>query len=198
MSRGAKNMNPFHLPGKVLALQLLTVSRLLFAAAFTVVLVSMERSPTILLVCLALLALGELGDLFDGIIARRFGLVSEFGAMLDPYMDSMSRLLVYWGLASAGLVLPFVPLVMALRDVTVAHCRIILTHRGRSVAAKWSGKIKAQVQVVCSILAILGPFYWDSTGTWTVTAISWLVIVATVGSIFEYAAGAIESVRRGR
>ena len=66
---------------------------------------------------------------------------STWGAALDPYMDSFSRLIVYWTLACAGLVTPLVPLVMALRDVTVAYCRIFLARAGHTVAANWSGKI---------------------------------------------------------
>ncbi len=182
-----KNMDPLRLPRKILLFQLLTVSRLLFSLAFAMTLVLADDKPNILWICLGILVVAELTDILDGVIARRFGLVSEFGAMLDPYIDSLSRLLIYFALASNGLVLPFVPIVMALRDVTVAHLRIILTHRGRSVGAKWSGKIKATAQVTGAILAITGPLYWDFTGAWPIATISWVVIAVTVGSVIEYA-----------
>ena len=189
MSRNPRR-KPFRFTGPMIALQLFTVSRFFLALLFALILLS-KWSPAVLWTCVILLALAELTDLLDGMIARRFGLVTEFGAMLDPYIDSITRLVVFWACATAGLVLPFVPIVMALRDVTVAHFRIVLTYRGKSVGAKWSGKIKAQAQAVGGLLAVLGPFYWDSVGSWTIPLISWVVVIVTVGSVVEYARAAI-------
>ena len=194
----SRETNPFRLSPGVLAFQALTASRFFLAIVFAVILLSADWSTRILWTCFIILVIAELTDLLDGMLARRFGITSEFGAMLDPYIDSMTRLLVFWSLATAGLVLDFVPIVMALRDVTVAHLRIILIHRGRSVGAKWSGKIKAQAQTAGSLLAMLGAIYSQSLGTWMIPVISWVVVVVTVGSIVEYARAAFLSARARR
>lgn len=173
--------------------QTLTLLRLPLAAAFAGVLLSSHLSHSALIVSTVLLGLLELTDLFDGILARKIGVVSEWGAMLDPYSDSISRLTVYWALAYRGLALALVPLVMACRDVTVAYCRIILTRRGRSVSAKLSGKIKAQVQAIGSIFILLGPFYWAHVGRWTIPALSWFVVAVTLASAIEYVAAAVSA-----
>jgi CDP-diacylglycerol--glycerol-3-phosphate 3-phosphatidyltransferase len=182
--------------------QSLTLARLPLAAAFAAVLLLFDRtlpvpkSPGLLLVCATLLVLLELTDLFDGIVARKTGAVSEWGAMLDPYADSIARITVYWALAYRGLAMALVPLVMACRDVTVAYCRIILTHKRRSISAKWSGKVKAQFQSVGSILLLLGPFYWDVTGKWTLHAVSSVVAAVTAISVLEYAVAAVSASKR--
>lgn len=179
--------------------QALTLARLPLAAGFAAVLLSFDkalpipRSPAVLIVCAALLVLLELTDLFDGILARKTGSVTEWGAMLDPYADSIARITVYWALAYRGLAMALVPLVMACRDVTVAYCRILLMRSQKSVSARWSGKIKAQFQSVGSVLLLLGPLYWESTGKWTLYAISGVVAVVTAASIYEYAAAAISA-----
>jgi phosphatidylglycerophosphate synthase len=80
---------------------------------------------------------------------------------------------------------------MALRDITVAYCRITLSRFGKTVSAKRSGKIKAVFQGVGAIVIILGPLYWPYTGKWTLHLLSWLIISVTLFSIIEYAAGAI-------
>ena len=181
--------------------QALTLARLPLAAAFVAVLLSFERalpvprSPAVLIVCAVLLILLELTDLFDGILARRTGSVTEWGAMLDPYADSISRITVYWALAYRGLAMALVPLVMACRDVTVAYCRILLMRSKKSVSARWSGKVKAQFQSVGSVLLLLGPLYWEATGRWTLYAISGVVAAVTAASIYEYAAAAISASR---
>lgn len=179
------------LNSKFYFVQLLTVSRIPLAIIFGLTINFCEWSFGLLLFCLIVLSFIEISDLLDGFSARRFGIVSEWGAMLDPYADSTSRLIVFWSMASAGHALFLVPLVMALRDVTVAYSRIILTKHNKSVAAKKSGKIKAIVQGVGAYLLLLGPVYWGVTGKWTVHLFSWVVIIATAASVVEYAASAI-------
>ncbi len=180
------------------AVQALTLARLPLAAAFAALLLSFALSRPLVVVCGILLILLELTDLFDGILARKAGVVTEWGAMLDPYADSVSRITVYWALAYRGLAMAVVPLVMACRDVTAAYCRITLTRFGRSVSAKWSGKIKAQFQSIGSILLLLGPFYWEVTGKWTIDAVSWVVTVVTAASVAEYVAAAVSAARGAR
>jgi CDP-diacylglycerol--glycerol-3-phosphate 3-phosphatidyltransferase len=138
-----------------------------------------------------LLAAKELTDLLDGFIARRFGVVTEWGAALDPYMDSFSRLIVYWTLACTGLILPLVPLVMALRDVTVAYCRIFLARAGHTVAANWSGKFKAVVQATVAIVIVVEPVYEPWLGSWLASLGAWIVIVVTLASAVEYVKQAV-------
>lgn len=143
------------------------------------------------MVCLVLLGLIELTDLFDGILARRFSVVSEIGAMLDPYADSISRIVVYWGMALVSLVSPLVPLSMAFRDITVAYCRIIISRHEGTVSSNWSGKVKAGFQGIGAFIMILGPVYWPWIGTWTVTAGSGILIAVTLWSLISYARAAV-------
>jgi len=188
--------------------QTLTLARFPVAVLFATLLLSFKRSPSVLveespfvlILCAVLLVMLELTDLLDGLIARRTGVVSEWGATLDPYADSISRITVYWALAYRGFAMALVPLVMACRDVTVAYSRIVLTRSGRSVSAKRSGKIKGQVQSVGGVLILLGPFYWPYTGKWTMQALSWTIIVVTLGSVVEYVVAALaasKAVKKG-
>ena len=178
--------------------QVLTLVRVPLGLAFAVVLLYTEYSVGTLTLWLSILVLIELTDLLDGLSARRGGVVSEWGAMLDPYADSVTRLIVYWALACKGYALVLLPLVMALRDVTVAYCRIVLVRSGRTVSARWSGKIKAVVQGVGAFILAAGPAYWGYTGRWTIETGSWIVIVVTVISVVEYAAAALEASRAGK
>ena len=85
---------------------------------------------------------------------------------------------------------------MAVRDITVAYSRILLAQKSYSVSARISGKVKATVQAIGSFLALLGPFYWDYTGFWTINALSWIVISVTAFSAVEYVKDAITAIRR--
>ena len=155
----------------------------------------LTRSPDLVrvLVGLALLLLIEASDLTDGALARSRGVVSELGAMLDPYTDSFSRLVVYWTLAAAGDVLLITPLILALRDITVSYCRIVLTRRGRSVRANMSGKIKAIVQGTAACFAVAMPVLFRDDYRVYGIVLSWIVILVTATSVLQYVRAAVRA-----
>ena len=181
---------------RYILLQSMTLIRIPVAILFLVVLRYGKETTLTLVLNFVLLLIIEFSDLFDGKIARRFELVSESGATLDPFADSVSRLIVYWALGTKGLVILFVPLVMALRDITVAYSRIVLAQNNRTVSAKKSGKLKASVQAVGAFLALLGPYYWEYTGRWVFYALSWIIIALTFLSSIEYVKDALSSPKR--
>jgi CDP-diacylglycerol--glycerol-3-phosphate 3-phosphatidyltransferase len=132
--------------GRYFIVQALTGVRVALAAGAAALLTVCPLASAGAWVAVAMLTAVELTDFFDGRLARRFGVGSRFGELFDPYCDSISRLIVFYGLARADLVPLWLLLLLALRDVTVAYIRIMCLHRGRKVAARASGKIKAVVQ----------------------------------------------------
>lgn len=183
-------------PKGYFVIQSITLARIPLAILFMIVLTASSDSSFSLVISLILLLLIETTDAFDGKIARRFNLVSEYGATLDPYADSISRLIVYASLASQNLVLLLVPLSMAIRDITVAYSRILLAQKNLSVSARISGKIKAIVQASGSFFALLGPYYWSHVGHWSFYALSWIIIAVTLLSSIEYIRDAIHAIRQ--
>lgn len=176
---------------RYLFVQLLTVARVPLAILMASLLILLDSpSNSVRWLMAVLLLAGEITDALDGILARKWGVQSEFGAMLDPYADSVSRFIVYWALAQVSLALAVVPLVMALRDITVAYCRIMLVRKGRSVKANFSGKAKAVVQCVGAFCLLLSPLL-PSGQSAIVQGVSWLVIVATAASSLQYIRSAV-------
>ncbi len=176
-----------------LLVQTLTAVRVPMAIAFAVVLLSPVADSTRLPVCLVLLVLQEVSDALDGALARRLGVVSRWGQMFDPFADSVSRLIVYWALAQAGLALAVVPLVMALRDLTVAYSRLASADRGGSVSARLSGKIKALVQGLGAMFLTTAPLHASWGISWNMVSpavVSWIVLLVTAGSAAEYVVAA--------
>jgi len=182
-------------PHGYILIQSVTLARIPLAIIFSIVLQTGKFAVSTLIWSTVLLLLIEATDLLDGIFARRHSLVSEYGAMLDPFADSLSRLIIYWSLSTQGLVLFLVPLCMAIRDITVAYARILLAKKNQSVSARSSGKIKATVQAVGSFLLLFGPVYWNYTGDWTINVLSGIIITVTLLSAVEYVRDAVLSVR---
>lgn len=176
--------------------QILTITRIPLAGLFAALVLLGEPGANRLLAAFAVLALIEVSDLLDGVLARKYGVTSEYGATLDPYADSISRLIVYFSLAAGHYVLLLLPLCMALRDVTVAYSRIILAKKQLSVSAKRSGKIKALFQAIGAFLALAGPWYWAAVGRWSFYALSWILIVVTLSSAVEYVHSAVAAIKQ--
>lgn len=181
----------------------LTLSRPLLAVAFCVCLAALGRGGKLSLGVAALLVvLGlveELTDLLDGIVARRYGVASELGGILDPLADSLARLAIYFGLALAGWVTVAVPLVMVARDIIVAYTRIVQARTGGHTSARLAGKIKAVIQGVGIPLLValvwLGGAWRQDVALWGRWLVAAIVIAGTAWSTLQYVQGALPGLR---
>jgi CDP-diacylglycerol---glycerol-3-phosphate 3-phosphatidyltransferase len=170
----------------------LTFLRLLLSPVFVLVFLQPGFWPKV--AALAIVVLSELTDAFDGHLARRMGEVTDFGKLLDPLADSVSRISVFIAFMAVELIPWWMVLVFVYRDSLISTMRTVCAWRGEVVAARASGKIKAVVQAT-AIIAILVfriaselfprwiPAGWVDRGAW------WLVLAAalyTVYSLYEY------------
>jgi CDP-diacylglycerol--glycerol-3-phosphate 3-phosphatidyltransferase len=172
-----------------------TGSRLLFAAAVGMLTPFSGTRTWAIVAASALVAMAEVSDLIDGRLARRCNAVSEFGKLFDPYADSLSRLTIYWSLAVIGRCLSPVPLLMAIRDVTVSYARMILVRQKRDASALWAGKAKAVVQGTCGLALMAGPLYWGPHAKVVVWTLSLLVCAVTLWSMLAYGLAALSPTR---
>ncbi len=180
-------------PAGYYLVQAITLVRIPIVIGFAVALLTTTRETRSLTLCVALLILAELTDFFDGFVARKGGFRSEFGAMLDPYSDSISRIIVFWALACDSLVWAVVPLSLAFRDVTVAYARVQLTKVGASVGALMSGKIKALVQGIGAMWIVVTPSWVPGHSQLILDVFSAVVLVSTLASTVEYVYAAMKA-----
>jgi CDP-diacylglycerol--glycerol-3-phosphate 3-phosphatidyltransferase len=112
--------------------------------------------------CLGLVILSEASDVLDGYFARKYGQVSDFGRLMDPYADSAFRLTVLFSFA--GHAHRWMPLwmvvVLLYRDILTSVLRTFAMKRGVVVAARFSGKLKAvaEAAMIISILVVAASF----------------------------------------
>jgi len=156
----------------------LTVSRVLLGLVIYWMLANDATSWAVILVVLAIF--GEITDLADGFLARKFNMSSELGAALDPLCDSLYRLTVFLGFAAAGWIPLWLILPFAFRDIIVSYARIAAAGRGVSVGARWSGKFKAVIQGLVQI-AVLILFAMGLGTQWSI----WLVGIAAIVTLYS-------------
>lgn len=172
----------------------LTSARLLLSPVF--VLVFMQEGLWARVAALVIVVVSELTDAFDGHLARSRGEVTDFGKLLDPLADSVSRMSVFIAFMAAGLIPWWMVLIFVYRDSLISTMRTICAYRGEVVAARSSGKIKAIIQATVIIAILLGRIVsvmWSAVlpepllnqVAW------WLVLLAalyTFYSLYEYLA----------
>lgn len=115
-------------------------------------------------IVLGLVVFCELTDLADGYMARKHGLVTDLGKLLDPMADSIYRDTIFLSLAVSHQVSLFLVLPILYRDSIIQTLRTVCAYRGIVLAARWSGKIKAVVQAVVILIIIVWRIIGASNG----------------------------------
>ena len=107
-------------------------------------------------VALALVIAFEITDIADGLLARRWGQVTDLGKVLDPFADCISRFSVFLCFMFGGYAHIFMVALIFYRDIMVANIRIAGAMRGTVIQARTSGKAKAVVQAVVILTVMAG------------------------------------------
>ncbi len=124
--------------------------------------------------------IASLTDFLDGHIARKRGLVTNTGKMLDAIADKVLVNSVLIILASKGEIEAIIPVVIVVRDIIVNAIKMEAASKGKVVAAIGSGKIKTAALMVGIVLVFFGNMPFELLHY---NVAEFLLIFATVMSI---------------
>ncbi len=130
------------------------LSPLLFISFFLGEWLGFESAVLMLCSWLFFLAI-EASDLLDGMMARKLSAGSDFGKVLDPFADSVSRITYFVCFTGKGIMPFWILLLLIYRDLTVAFVRILMIKKGMAAASRLSGKIKAWVYALAGIAGMI-------------------------------------------
>lgn len=136
-----------NLPNKLTVLRILLVP--FFVAALLI------DFPLNNLVALALFGAASLTDMFDGKIARKRGLITDFGKFADPLADKIlviSALLCFVQLSLCDCV---AVIIVLFREFVVTSIRLIAAAKGKVIAANMWGKVKTVTQIVAIVCVLV-------------------------------------------
>lgn len=172
----------------------ITVARLVAVPFFAWLLVASADDTSLRTPAALLFLVAAATDLVDGELARRRGLVTSLGKLIDPIADKALTGTALIGLSWLGELPWWVTAVIVVREVAVTLLRFWVIDAG-VIPASRGGKLKTLLQVL-AITAYLLPL----TGFWA-TARAWLLaaaLVVTVVTGFDYAAKALRLRRLSR
>ena len=105
-------------------------------------------------------------DFLDGNIARKRGIVTNFGIFLDPLADKFLIFTAHIALIFSDYIIPhgtlfyhiffWCSLIIIFRELAITSMRLVTVNAsGVVVAANWLGKVKTVTQIVCIVTVIL-------------------------------------------
>lgn len=128
----------------------------------------------------------SLTDWFDGYIARRDNLVTNFGKVMDPLADKLIVTAVMLCLMVSGVFPVWCAMIILARDFLITGIRVIAVAEGISVAASMWGKVKTTIQMVSMVIAILFGASEIPVLYWIAQASIYLSTLATLISGISY------------
>jgi CDP-diacylglycerol--glycerol-3-phosphate 3-phosphatidyltransferase len=141
----------------------------------------------------AIFVITSLTDMLDGKIARKYGLITDFGKFLDPLADkfmifgALIALLSAPAYAGVRWLLVWVAAIVMLRELGVTSLRLVVASRGVVVPASWWGKIKTVSQILAVTMLIMEPaFPVFAEHPILSYAAMFMMTVTTVGSGVDY------------
>ena len=150
------------LSSKSLIVNALTLSRVPLIFVYLVFAILGNFSESYVYPLIAILAgmAAGISDFFDGMLARRWCVVSEFGKMADPLMDKVYFIVAFpslvWLAAVQGespahtVMLLVFTILWILRDQWVTFLRAVASLYHANVAAMWLGKVRTALSFPCA------------------------------------------------
>ena len=177
----------------------LTVSRLILTAIF--LLVMFVEFPFHITAALVLFVAASLTDLFDGIIARRRNLVTDFGKLMDPLADKVLICSAFIAFIELEWMPAWMVIVIVARELAITGLRLLAASKNIVLAAERQGKNKTISQITAAVALLVTHSHadWGIVGqlfafeiaghawAWWVAEISkWVAVVLTALSGFLY------------
>ncbi|HWL97736.1 MAG TPA: CDP-diacylglycerol--glycerol-3-phosphate 3-phosphatidyltransferase [Nocardioidaceae bacterium] len=172
---------------------ILTVTRLALVPVFLMTLFAADESTGWRLTAAFVFAVASITDHVDGRLARKFGLVTDFGKVIDPIADKALTGAALFGLSILGELPWWVTLTIAFREVAVTLLRFWVIRYG-VIAASPGGKAKTLAQIVAIGMFLLPLPGWFDPVEWTAMGIA---VVLTIVTGIDYVIRAIRLRARG-
>lgn len=171
----------------------LTLLRLVLVPIFLLALFAGDGHETAFrIVAFVIFTIACITDRLDGLLARNYGMATEFGAFVDPIADKTLVGSALIGLSMLGDLPWWVTVVILAREFAVTVLRLAVIRRG-VIPASWGGKMKTVVQAVA-----IGLFVLPLAGPFRVTAavVMGVAILLTIVTGIDYVVSTVREVRR--
>ncbi|MDO4305277.1 MAG: CDP-diacylglycerol--glycerol-3-phosphate 3-phosphatidyltransferase [Eubacteriales bacterium] len=163
----------------------LTVARMILVPFLVIFLLTEWGGDANRYISLGIFVIASITDWFDGYLARKNNLVTNFGKFMDPLADKLLVCSALICLVELDKLEAWIVIIIIAREFIISGFRLIAAENGIVIAANYWGKFKTVSQMVMIILLIL-----DFGGAFDVleTVFIWLSLALTIVSLVTYIA----------
>ncbi len=133
----------------------LTVLRMIMVPFLVVLLLTGWGGEANRWLSLAVFCVASITDWFDGYLARKNNLVTNFGKFMDPLADKLLVCSAMICMIERKQLAAWIVIVIIAREFIISGFRLIAAENGVVIAANYWGKFKTVSQMVMIILLIL-------------------------------------------
>lgn len=146
---------------------------------------------------LIIFSVASLTDMLDGMIARRYNLITDLGKLLDPLADKILISAAFISLIERGLAPMWMVVVIIAREFLITGLRIVAANKHLILAAEKAGKHKTITQIVAILVSLsyltltefdLGQTFVAQILRSAITPLFWVALFITVvsGGLYFY------------
>ena len=160
----------------------LTVLRMVLVPFFVAFLLLSPGNESFKWIALVLFVVASLTDYFDGQIARKHNLITNFGKFMDPLADKILTISGMICLIELGRIPAWIVIIIVAREFIISGFRLIAAESGVVIAANYWGKFKTTFQMIMIILMIMNiPQLQILTNI-----VMWIALALTIISLVTY------------
>ena len=133
----------------------LTMLRILLTFVFMFVFSLQGLLPKVL--ALIIFTAAALSDLFDGMIAKKRNMITDFGRLMDPIADKILVLAAFAAFLEMQLIESLMFVIIVSREILITSLRLFALNKGKILSAVRAGKHKtvSQMGVIFYILIFI-------------------------------------------
>ena len=145
-----------------------------------------SQIPILHFLAMFVFAIASITDYLDGVIARKYHLVTNFGKFADPLADKMLVMTAFIMLVSLNLAPAWVVSIIVCRELAVTGLRLLLVTDGEVMAAAWPGKIKTATQMLAILFLLTDNLFFKAIGVPIGQILLYSCLVFTIYSGVDY------------
>ena len=161
----------------------LTIARMIIVPFLVIFLLTGWGGEANRYISLTLFVVASVTDWFDGYLARKNNLVTNFGKFMDPLADKLLVCSAMICMIDLKRLPAWFVIIIIAREFIISGFRLIAAENGLVIAANYWGKFKTASQMIMIILLIL---HFDGIFVILEQIFIWLSLALTIISLITY------------
>jgi len=131
----------------------LTISRIILSPVFYFLFIIDNRTTRAL--SLLVFTIASLTDLYDGYLARKYRINTNFGKFMDPLADKILTSTAFISFVALGYARAWMVSTIIVREFTITGLRSLVAYRGQVILPSFLAQVKTASQMIVIVFMLI-------------------------------------------